>query len=781
MPIGFARGIFIQRSKGHSALGAAAYIGRQRLSAPYPNFDYSDRKDLLFPMRTILPADTPDRHQDAFALWQDVELVSKRKDSSLGLHLMLALPAPAEMPAALCLPLLEEFIGALILPHGLATSFAIHDPHKKIEDEAMLWLEGLDPRPSAPSGSVLSARNRHAHLLISPRRVGPQGVEARRYTALDPAQGSVNSEIRGIAHNGVDWPELWRRHQNEFFARHGLDLRVRPWAAYTDFHRGKAGAAADRKSRQDEHGPMVGDPRVERANRATVADPAKLLALVNRRPFAAQDLRVLVERYVGKAHPYDETVADAALALPEIVRLGDQHSKIGSPWLATHALARAEQRCMVLASALMDQPGTPDTGLFGSDKQQLRAASLGKLTVTEAESGHGQLSLVNPHAATSASRLACLAHGWGRLEEVKNSISPYRLKDRLRPSTILFLDHADAIAADELAMVLLATLETEEAHLILTRRPHGPLNPRNPLLDILAEMIGLEAASPKPVEETVQAMFSAGAYGQAVDALMAAGKVIFVKRDNLIAAASQRIEQERQAGKTCSIVCGDHELAALMRMNKLPANRGKLQETETVILVHSHPSFDRLTNLPLLTTLRDPIILADQDYCPDLMTLNAQTTIAMGPLCATVLPTAQKFDEQAHVQRQPEARRLPVRWAVNLSGEFGSTPEHITTSLRDTLDSFNEDKGAARIVSIGPKLTWLLCYDGGDAASHWELMPPDQPADGLEYDLAEPDGDPDANDQQHDQPNAVENPEPEDVEPGEERDQDPGDAADAMI
>ncbi|MFP9136014.1 MobA/MobL family protein [Devosia sp. XGJD_8] len=775
MPIGFARCVFIQRSKGHSALGAAAYIGRQRLSAPYPNFDYSDRKDLLFPMRTIVPEDTPDRHQDAFALWQDVELASKRKDSSLGLHLMLALPAPAEMPAALCLPLLEEFIGALILPHGLATSFAIHDPHKKVEDGAMLWLERPDQRPSAPGGPALSARNRHAHLLISPRRVGPQGIEARRYTALDPAQGSVNSQIRGIAHNGVDWPELWRRHQNEFFARYGLDLRVRPWAAYTGYHRGKAGAAADRKNRldKDEAGPMVGDPRVERANRATVADPAKLLALVGRRPFVAQDLRVLVERYAGLGHPYDETAADAALALPEIVRLGDQHSKIGSPWLATHTLARAEQRCIVLAAALMDQPETLSTGFNGAAKQ-MRSARIGKLTVTEAESGQGQLSLVTPHAAISASMLACVAHGWGGLEGVKNSISPYRLKDRLRPSTILFLDHADAIAADELAMALMATLETEGAHLILTRRPHGPLNPRNPLLDIIAEVIGLEAASPKPVEDTVQAMFSAGAYGQAVEALSAAGKVIFVRRDNLLAAAAERIEQGRQAGKSCSIVCGDHELAALMRMNKLPANRGKLQETETVIVVHSHPSFDRLTNLPLLAKLRDPIILADNDYCPDLITLAAQTTMAMGAPCATVLPAAQKIDNQAHVQRQPQARRLPVRWAVNLSGEVGSTREHIATSLRDTLDSLNEDKGAAQTIAIGPKLAVLLDFEdaeGSNAAALWEVMPQDQPAEALEYDLAEPEGDPDANYQQHDQPDAAENAEPDEVDPGEVRDQ----------
>ncbi|MGB3339803.1 MAG: hypothetical protein WBA73_21690, partial [Devosia sp.] len=592
----------------------------------------------------------------------------------------------------------------------------------------------------------MSGRNRHAHLLISPRRTGPHGIEARRYTAFDPAQGGVKSKIGGVAHNGVDWPELWRRHQNAFFARHGLDLRVRPLAAYTDYHRGKAGAAADRKNRRgkDEDGPMVGDPLVERANRATVADPAKLLMLVGRRPFVAQDLRVLVERYVGKGHPYDETAADAALALPEIVRLGDNHSHIGSPWFATHSLARAEQRCIVLAAALMDRPGTPGMGLLGSDEQQLRAASLGKLTVAEAEGGHGQLSLVTPHAAISASRLACVAHGWGGLEGVKNSISPYRLKDRLLPSTILFLDHADAIPADELAMVLLATLETHGAHLILTRRPHGPLNPRNPLFDIIAEMTGLATASPGPEGKTVQNLITIGAYDQAVDALRAAGRIFFVGRDNLLAAAAERTEQERRAGKSCSIVCGDLELAALMRMNKLPTHRGPLHGT--VILVHSCTSFDRLTVLPRLATIPEPILLVDRGYCPNLETLSAQAALAMGSQCAIVFPAAAPIGKATEGQTRTNKTRPTVRWAVDRNGKVGSTSEQIAASLSDTLDLLNENKGTADGISIGSKLAALLNFaddDNGGADPPWEAMPSETPDGTLQDDLVDFDDDPD--------------------------------------
>lgn len=83
----------------------------------------------------------------------------------------------------------------------------------------------------------------------------------------------------------------------------------------------------------------------------------------------------------------------------------------------------------------------------------------------------------------------------------------------------------------------------------------------------------------------------------------------------------------------------------------------------------------------------------------------------------------------------------------------------------------------------GSRVAVLLDFDnseGGNAAASWVLIPPGQPADGLGLDLAEPDGDSDANDQQHDRPNAVETSEPEEAEPYEERDQGPDDAPDAM-
>jgi len=228
MPIGFARCVFVQRSRGHSVLAAAAYIGRARLAAPYPHFDFTDRQDLLASMQTLLPPAAPERLHDPFAFWQEVELTSPRKDSSLGLHLMLALPAPKEMAAQLCAPLVREFIQTVIMPHELAASFAIHNAHEQGIEQAMAWLEIMGQAPKAPTGANLSRRNRHAHVLISPRRVGADGIEPRRYTALDPTQVSLSSEIRGVALGGIDWPELWLRHQNDFFARHGLGLRVRP-------------------------------------------------------------------------------------------------------------------------------------------------------------------------------------------------------------------------------------------------------------------------------------------------------------------------------------------------------------------------------------------------------------------------------------------------------------------------------------------------------------------------------------------------------------------------
>lgn len=244
-----------------------------------------------------------------------MERAAPRKDSSLGLHLILALPAPDELSATHCLELVKTFIEILIAPHGLAASYAPHESHRIDETEDMDWLEaGGSKRPGA---RALSSKNRHAHVLVSGRRLGPTGIDILRFTLLDPVHGG-----KGGARVGIDWPRLWLQHQSAFFAHHGRSLRVRSFAKFSDVHRGSTRIGA---RRMDDAGV------VERANRSAVSAPSQLLELVSARPFIERDLRETVDRYAPRGHPYDLDSVDAAFKLPNVTRLTYLVSGTSSP------------------------------------------------------------------------------------------------------------------------------------------------------------------------------------------------------------------------------------------------------------------------------------------------------------------------------------------------------------------------------------------------------------------------------------------------------------------
>ena len=740
MAIGFARCVFVQRSRGHSILAAAAYIGRTKLAAPYPAVDYSDRHDLLFPISTLVPPDAPLPLHDCFTLWHAVELASRRKDATLGQHLMLALPAPAELPASRCLPLVEEFIEALILPHGLAASFAIHEPHDVQEEGPMRWLEHINTPPKAPTETNLSNRNRHAHVLISPRRVGRDGIDPRRYTALDPAQVSFNRDIRGVAVAGVDWPELWARHQNSFFARWGLGLRVRPRAGYADYHHGSQHRAGSKAGRDAKQSAASTKNVVERANRATVSDPAQLLALVGRRPFTEQDLRGMVERYVGVGHPYAETTADAAMALPGVIRLKDRLGVSGTPWLATHDLARMEQKCIVLAASLMDKEGS------------LRAQDLG-LSQGLALETLGSMSFVNavmdeqpPNSACTplpGIKLVVIDSGRGAVKLVARALTPYTIREKLRPGSVVLVDYADNLSAEQLQLVLLAVLVTPECHLVLMRRPPNYLDPQNSLLDIIVETMG---ATTRPTNGNRSAR-AVSSLEIAISRLEARNDIIFADREELVSEVALHLDRRRRTRPDATVFCPDYEFSAWLRMNRLPVSR--IGGPEIAVLVHTEASFGNLTILPLLTSIEDVTLLVDQRYCPDMPALYEQAHLSLSVPCAVALPPQPENALQRRDTPSAGAAVSSIRWTVDHAGKVGTTSEHIATSLAHSYEALLDEEQDVHIPWRGSRLTALLgpeLDDEVDADFEQPLFFMDAPEEELSHSGVDEDDDPSPDD-----------------------------------
>lgn len=167
------------RSKGESATGGAAY----RLGLCIENemtgqkHDYSNRKDIEAAF-TVLPENAPEGWDDPAKLWNEAEKAEKRKNSCVSREVLVALPA--EMTAAEREALTRDIAGQLVSRYGVAVSAGIHEP----ED---------------------GGKNSHAHLLMSTRRLGPDGFGEKTRELDDiakpkDAKGQLTGEpSRGVA------------------------------------------------------------------------------------------------------------------------------------------------------------------------------------------------------------------------------------------------------------------------------------------------------------------------------------------------------------------------------------------------------------------------------------------------------------------------------------------------------------------------------------------------------------------------------------------------------
>lgn len=661
MPIAFARCNFIQRSKGHSVLMAAVYIARTRLAAPYPPIDYSARGDVLFPMRTLLPENAPKAFEDPWFLWSEMEKAAPRKDASLGLHLMLALPAPDELPAQLCLELVESFIQTLIVPHGLASSYALHEAHHEEKADNMGWLEPETNRHS--NGRRSSDRNRHAHVIISGRRLVPTGIENRRYKAFDPSHGNI-----GGPRGGIDWPQLWMQHQNAFFFHRGLGLRVRPLAKFADLHHGSRQAVLKWK-RQTEV--------LERANRAAISDPSQFLELMSSRPFTKRDLKELVERYTPKAHPFDLDSADALLAMPNVVQLAYPDSAIRSPWFVTTELVQAEQDCIKLTATLVEKGNSQHP----EDSSTLdgRNGTVAIVEMSEALQAELSAKLANPDDPTIEA-----VHGWPSALGEGFKVEIRRAAYSLRPGSVVVLDHADALTTFALRTLLESVLLTENVQLVMVRRPSALTCLRSPLLDILASKVDPEH---DPTSVDAEARLS---FRTKVEELANEGRIVFSDRAGLLAKAKELYRKEKDGGKSSELICPHYELSALLAFNKLPVK--PIASEAEAILIHCEPTFGNLPLLGLLKSIKNPILLVDRSYCPSLSDLHRQIDQLGSLPCATVAlrhdVTSRHFAANRPALDEVRTGATPVDGAVRPAEHLvGSHAPRETTGMRSA-DTF---------------------------------------------------------------------------------------------
>lgn len=262
MAIYYSRLAVVSRSRGQSAVAAAAYRcgGKLKDERLERNHDYR-RKGGVLDARMLAPADAS-WALDTVTLWNKAESVEVRCNARTARELIVALPA--ELPQAAQVELANAIGQDLVDHYRVAVLVAVHAPDKSGDD-----------------------RNTHAHLLMTTREVGADGfgpktrvlddkttgpAEAERMRENVAARINAALERAGIS-TTVD-PRPLTVQAEEAAERGDLDAVVRLTRTPTH-HQGVAATAADRKGR---FSPVVYDNLSVRQDNRSVARHGRRLA-----------------------------------------------------------------------------------------------------------------------------------------------------------------------------------------------------------------------------------------------------------------------------------------------------------------------------------------------------------------------------------------------------------------------------------------------------------------------------------------------------------------------
>ena len=152
--------------------GADFFTGEKR------TYDYTRRGGVLS-SGLIVPAITPpDLATSRQALWNAQERAEARKNSRVAREVIIALPH--ELSDAARLALVRGYATAIMKRYGVACDYAVHSPDKNAD-----------------------ARNHHAHILFTTRRMTQEGLGEKTRELDDKTQGK--EEIHALR---ALWEEL---------------------------------------------------------------------------------------------------------------------------------------------------------------------------------------------------------------------------------------------------------------------------------------------------------------------------------------------------------------------------------------------------------------------------------------------------------------------------------------------------------------------------------------------------------------------------------------------
>lgn len=231
----------IKRSDGRSAVAASAYRAAGKLFDERLEmmFDYTDKGGVAF-TGVMAPDVAPSELQNRERLWNAAEAADKRADSRTAREVLVSLPH--ELSDDQRHALVRAFIAESLVGKGMIADYGIHYPDAHGDD-----------------------RNHHAHILVTTRRVGPEGFgfKAREWDNPDAVK-ALRLEWEQIQnlhlrqHLGPEAPQVTSRSLND----QGLDQEP-------TIHLGPAASGMERRGEASDRGDINRRVQTRNAERQT--------------------------------------------------------------------------------------------------------------------------------------------------------------------------------------------------------------------------------------------------------------------------------------------------------------------------------------------------------------------------------------------------------------------------------------------------------------------------------------------------------------------------------
>jgi Ti-type conjugative transfer relaxase TraA len=350
----------IQRSAGRSAVAAAAYRSASELADERVgrSHDYTAKESVVH-SEIMLPAGAPERWQPVDdtpeagrsareRLWNEVEVIERRKDAVLAREVEFALPR--ELSQAEGIALVQEFVRRQFVSRGMVADLNVH------------WSK-------EPDGEVKP----HAHVMLSMREIDGDGFGKKQRAWNDV----------GLLR---EWREGWAELANARLAELGHDIRIdhrslREQGIELEPQH-KIGPAGARREDRGEDAERAAEHRAiaRRNGEALSADPSIALDALTQQhsTFTRRDMARFVDRHTDGAEQFASVLAKVEAA-PELVRLGEDER--GRERFTTRAMLETERRMEAAAGALAGHDG--HRMLQAAGWRAVKAAERGGLVLEE--------------------------------------------------------------------------------------------------------------------------------------------------------------------------------------------------------------------------------------------------------------------------------------------------------------------------------------------------------------------------------------------------------------